>query len=68
MTISANDFLEQLEMSGFTALGPPESPVVETCAMMGAMEAEKIEQNFKVEQNNQKPDLGATPAMGFEFS
>jgi len=68
MSISATEFLSQLEEAGHTALGPPGSPIIDTCNMMGSNDSEIIEQNFDVAQNEQQPDYDATPTMGFEPS
>ncbi len=68
MTITAAEFLSQLEQAGVNALRPPESPVTETCAIMGALETSQIEQSFEAGQNDQSLDQDATPTMGFEPS
>jgi len=68
MSISANDFMEQLDVAGHTALETPESQVIDTCLMMGSNDSEIIEQNFEMAQNEQQPDYDATPTMGFEPS
>ena len=70
MTITAIDFLAQLEASGVSAtVGAPESPVTETCQMMGS-ESVINEETFDMAQTEpepaQEPDVSVT--MGPDLS
>ncbi len=67
MNMTASDLLEKLEMAGVTAMGAPNSPVVETCQMMGSQSCID-EQNFEVGLEEQQPEVASAPTMGFEPS